>query len=249
MIHYVCIATQNKLYLPYLKHLIPNLVVLGMNMKWDGYKMKFALLTEYLKTLDNNDIVCFLDAYDVLPTKNIVDLEKQFIKFSKKKPNVKMIVGGGKIPNRVQTLFNNIIFDNSSINSGTYIGYVKNIMSILLKILKQPNLYDDQIGLIKYSKKHKSHIYIDSKSKFFYVISTPLRQVNLSENTKCSFIHANGNGLMEDFLKEYHSIDISWKYRIFYFIEHLKNIYLKIIMYIKQYIFYNFITNFNYLII
>ena len=34
MIHYVCVATESKLYFPYLKQLIPELVVLVMNMKW-----------------------------------------------------------------------------------------------------------------------------------------------------------------------------------------------------------------------
>jgi hypothetical protein len=28
MIHYICIATENKCYLPYLKRLIPDLVII-----------------------------------------------------------------------------------------------------------------------------------------------------------------------------------------------------------------------------
>ena len=85
MIHYICIATENKCYLPYLKRLIPDLVILGMGLEWEGYMMKPRLVKKYLETLPNNDIVCVIDAYDILPTKNIVNLEEKFIDFCKKK--------------------------------------------------------------------------------------------------------------------------------------------------------------------
>ena len=125
MIHYICVATKSKLYFPYLKQLIPQLVVLGMGMKWTDYSLKIKLLMEYLETLKDDDIVCFIDAYDVLPTNNIVKLEKQFVKFINKKSEVKMIVGGGVIKNRIQKIANDLVFGESPINSGTYIGYVK----------------------------------------------------------------------------------------------------------------------------
>lgn len=74
MIHYVCVATKSKLYFPYLKQLLPELTVLGMGTKWKGFIMKYELLGEYLKILNNdNDIVCFIDAYDILPTKNTLN--------------------------------------------------------------------------------------------------------------------------------------------------------------------------------
>ena len=75
--------------------MLPELVVLGMGMKWKGLIMKYDLMIKYLKTLNDDDIVCFIDAYDVLPTKNIVKLEKKFVKFSEKHSKVKMVVGGG----------------------------------------------------------------------------------------------------------------------------------------------------------
>ena len=56
MIHYVCVATESQLYFPYLKQLLPNLVVLGMGMKWTGYMMKCQLIVEYLRSLNNNDV-------------------------------------------------------------------------------------------------------------------------------------------------------------------------------------------------
>ena len=96
---YVCVATESKLYLPYLQKLIPNLIILGLNTKWKGVITKYKLFRKYLNSVEDDRIVVFIDAYDVLPTKNIDKLEKQFINFSIKNPDVKMIVGFDKVRN------------------------------------------------------------------------------------------------------------------------------------------------------
>lgn len=226
MIRYVCIATDSKLYFPYLNKLIPDLVVLGMGMKWTGYCMKYELLVEYLKTLDNNDIVCFIDAYDVLPTKNIIHLEQKFRDFSIKNPDIKIIVGDEQktinefkeknkrnilcqLQNEFLLINKNFIFNNSHINSGTYIGYVSNILSVLSSILQKHNVEDDQVELIEYAQKNPHHIHADTEQQFFRPgWNVFMQQFNLDGNTTCSFIHANGNGLLDDFLLEHHNINV-----------------------------------------
>jgi hypothetical protein len=243
MIHYVCIATQSKLYFPYLKKLIPDLVVLGMGMKWSGFIMKYELLVDYLKTLNDDDIICVIDAYDVLPTKYIVDLEKQFIKFSKKNPNVKMIVGYDKPDNYVIDKLGDYIFEthnNCRLNAGQYIGYVKNIKKIIENIMNE-TFKDDQIEITKYANKHQEQVFIDTERIFFLVKTNILQQVLLS-NYKSSFIHANSNGLLEDFLMEHHNIFINSKIRMNNFIINFKDLTHKINMYFN-YILNNFLLN------
>ena len=51
---------------------------------------------------------------------------------------------------------------------------------------------------------------------------------------KCSFIHANGNGLLEDFLLEHHNINIDIIIRLLNFIEHNIIITKKINIYIEN---------------
>ena len=233
MIHYVCVATESKLYFPYIKQLLPDLVVLGMGMKWTDYSLKYDLLIKYLNTLNDDDIVCCIDAYDVLPTKNIVNLEEQFIEFSKTHQNSKIIVGGGVIINPIQQICNDIIFGKSSINAGTYIGYAKNILYVWSHILRN-KIIDDQVELIKYSKQNPNDIYIDNNSDFFCVVSTPLQPVMLNGNDKCSFIHANGNGCLEDFLKEHHNINCGLDVRLNNYIIHSQAMSSKVQTYIKQ---------------
>lgn len=238
MIHYVCVATESQLYFPYLKQLLPNLVVLGMGMKWTGYMMKCQLIVEYLRSLKNNDIICFVDAYDVLPTKNIVNLETQFIEFSKNHPKVKIIVGGGIITNPIHKICNDLIFENNELNSGTYIGYANDILYVLTNIINNPNITNitnDQYELIKYSQQNLNDIFIDNNSDFFCVVSTPLQPVMLNGNDKCSFIHANGNGCLEDFLKEHHNINCGLDVRLNNYIVHLKTIFSKIQEYITHF--------------
>jgi hypothetical protein len=238
MIHYVCVATESKLYFPYLKKLIPDLVVLGMNMEWTGFIMKYDLLVQYLKTLNDDDIVCFIDAYDVLPTKNIIHLENKFINFSNENPDIKMIVGGEGGLSKIQQTLSNIYFKNNNLNSGTYIGYTKNILFVLSSILKKKNIYDDQIELIKYAKKKPNDIFVDNNNDFFCVVTSPLQQAKL-KNNRCSFIHANGNGLLEDFLDKHHNIECSLEEKIKNYTTHLNIYFSKGKMYIKTFLLNN----------
>jgi hypothetical protein len=61
----------------------------------------------------------------------------------------------------------------------------------------------------------------------------PLRQFNLNGNTSCSFIHANGNGHLEDFLLEHHNISLNKEEKISIFKENCTGLYKKIKLYIS----------------
>jgi len=242
MIHYVCIATENKFYLPYLKQLTPNLIILGMDMKWEGYMMKPKLVNEYLKTLHNNDIVCIIDAYDILPTKNIVNLEKKYINLCKKKSDIKMIVGSEEVHyNSIKKRLSNTIFkeyEGCTLNAGQIMGYVKNIKYYYNYILSLPKSYlednynDDQIILTKYilSLNNKNEVYIDKNKYFFHVGCKPLQQITVPNSNVC-FVHAAFNGLMDKFLLEHHNIDITMKDKSIIYKESLKQMIKKTIYY------------------
>jgi|SaaInlStandDraft_4_1057021.scaffolds.fasta_scaffold00641_7 hypothetical protein len=239
MIHFACVATESKLYFPYLKQLLPDLKVLGFNTKWKGFIMKYELLTEHLKTLDDEDIICFVDAYDLLPTKNIGTLETKFIEFSKTHPNVKMIVGHDQASNFLHELMEEYVFgtiEGDRINSGQFIGYVKNIKVIVSSILNNTKIFrTDQMELTKYIKNHYDDFHIDKEKYFFHVATNPMQQ-SINANTDACFIHANGNGLLEDFLYVHHGIEIDRMHRLYNFVENFKGVVRKINIY-KNYLF------------
>jgi hypothetical protein len=223
--------------MPFLKQLIPDLVVLGMGMRWTGFTMRFELLAEYLASLKDDDIVCFLDAYDIIPTKNITNLENQFIDFSKKNPEIKFIIGYDKIENIVGEFISQQIFDSidgDRINGGQYIGYVKNLKEIMKYMLANMTCSDDQVEFTKYVKLNRKHCHIDKEKEFFYVFTNPLTQVNSTViDTTCSFVHAAGNGFLENFLEEHHKIEINPLQRLVYFIDNVDGYFRKVLSFIK----------------
>ena len=249
MIHYVCVATDSKLYFAYLLMAIPELVILGMDQPWEGYITKFKLFSSYLDTIPNDDIVCFIDSWDVMPTKNIVHLEEQFIEFSNNNPNVKMVVGYDnkdyfpfhkqikKIKNRGGNT------KQERLNAGQFIGYVKNVKPIVQHILnKNSNLsaeenkkYSDSTELTKYSTLFPEELFSDNTNLFFKVVTTPLIQVKIKEtNYTYSFVHANGNGRLEDLIEKELNITIGKNERVKIYFTHVNSLLKKIKYLIKK---------------
>ena len=95
-LHIVTVVTESKYYFPYLskscKRHGKQLKILGYGEKWKGFNWRFKLMIEYLETLKDDDIVCFIDGYDVLCTRNLNELKSVFLKLHKEK-KCKIIVG------------------------------------------------------------------------------------------------------------------------------------------------------------
>jgi hypothetical protein len=256
-----------KLYLPYLQELVPNLVILGLNSRWEGFITKYKLLLEYLSSANIPDdaLICFIDAYDVLPTKQLAKLETTYRNFIKVNPGVKMIVGYDKVDNIIHEYLCQVIFgtiDDARLNSGQFIGTAKHIREIVSHIVETTSHFQtDQIELTKYANQFKSEIYIDVNQEFFYVKSRPLQQVLLPKSAAGpsaagpsaagpAFIHANGNGFLNQFLAEEHAIQVGLSERWTNIYENVKGVMRKIIIYdliyIKKYIalLYNFLRTF-----
>ena len=218
-LHIVSVATDPIYYFPYLvescKKNGKELTVLGMGEKWKGFNWKYLKMIEYLKNIPPKDIVCFVDGYDVVCTRHLSKLKDTFIKI-KKKTNCKIVVGHDKINNySIFKIFHSIFFkkcNNASINSGTYIGYAKDILHILKKIhaINNINNEDDQILLINYCLNNPTDIYIDIYNELFLTLLYPLCDLSnhvsiynnkLSyNNNEPFFIHAPGYGILDNIL-------------------------------------------------
>lgn len=236
-IKYVCVATEMKLYLPSLKQLIPELVILGLNSKWEGFITKYKLLQAYLSTpeIKDKDIICFIDAYDVLPTKHLSSLRKKYQKFKKANPKVKIIVGYDKVDNAFHEYLCRVIFgtiDADRLNSGQFIGRAKDIREIVNYILTTTTHFQtDQIELTKYANQFKEQVYIDDKQEFFYVKSRPMQQVMLPHSLVPAFIHANGNGFLDEFLETEHGMQLTIKEKYKNYMDNLFGCLRKLVLY------------------
>jgi hypothetical protein len=252
VVKYVCVATDKKLYLPYLQELLPELIVLGINTPWRGFITKYKLLQTYLspkecspkecspKEISDDDLICFLDAYDVLPTKQLALFESKVRAFLSAQPDVKLIVGYDKVDNPIHEYLCQEIFglvDAKRLNSGQFIGTAKHIREMINHIFETTaNFQTDQIELTKYANEFKAAVHIDEAQAFFYVKSRPLQQVRLPLTSTSAFIHANGNGFLEDFLRDEHSIHVGFKERFHHFITNIQGLLRKIVIYDTIYI-------------
>jgi len=219
-LHIVTVATSSEYYFPYLKKSCKTngkeLEVLGFDEKWQGFNWKFLKMIEYLKKLQKTDIVCFIDGYDVLCVRNLNNLTTVFLDL-KLKHNCKIIVGSDSNVSSLIKLGGPMYFgrcNNKAINSGTYIGYVEDLLLILTNIynLNPSNDADDQVLMTKYCNLHPNDIYIDIDNELFLTLLYPLYDlydlvdfnngVISYNNNKPFFIHAPGYGILDTIVKK-----------------------------------------------
>jgi hypothetical protein len=221
-LHIVTVATEIDYYMPYLiescKKNGKELIILGYKEKWKGFNWRFKLMLNYLKTLNNNDIVCFIDGYDVICTRNLAELKNEFIKL-KNETNSKIIVSEDKFVKtnllsnflRISQYFYFDLCNGLNLNAGTYIGYVYDLIEILQEIYNiDPNdNADDQILLTKYCKIN-NNIYIDTNNKIFLTLGNLFSEIDkevisnnkiIYNNNIPFFIHGPGTTYLDNIVK------------------------------------------------
>ena len=215
----VTVATDTKYYLPYLQETIykknNELVILGYGEKWQGFSWKYKLMIDYLKTLNEEDIVCFVDGYDVICTRDLRQFSSVFLKMCQEH-KCKIIVGYERHINDIFKYVASLYFGkckNMPLNSGTYVGYSKDLLKIVndMYILNNP-LKDDQVLMNDYCMKNPNDIYIDKHSELFLTICDtytnikPNNELIIKNNTvfynneQPFFIHGFGNSYMDNIL-------------------------------------------------
>ena len=198
-LYIVTVANENKFYLPFLKESCKNngieLTILGFGEKWQGYTWRFHLILNFLKLLNDDDIVCFIDGYDVICVRNLQELLDEFV-IKQKETKCKIIIGSDNYKFKIQNFIALYYFNQCNlelINAGTYIGYVKDIKSILFNIdIKKLNS-DDQVLLTQYCNKNPTDFFIDKNSNFFLVIHKPLHDIDKYLLIKNKVIYYNNN--------------------------------------------------------
>jgi len=172
---FITVATKNEGYFPYLIESAKvnncDLVVLGFGEKWQGFTWKFKLMIDYIKNLDPNEIICFIDAYDVIFLQPSYIIEERF-------KEITLNNNGIVISEDINVnLISSILWTkckNTYINSGTYMGYVNKILPLLENICKIYNCdnknSDDQLFIQNYCNNNPKLFNIDT-NKFIFLVS------------------------------------------------------------------------------
>ena len=263
MIRLVTVATHIEGYLPWLKQSCDRfnvkLIILGFNQEWLGFSWRFKLMIDYLKTIDPNDLVIFIDAYDVILLRPLDEIEIYFNNIIKI-TNTKIIISEDLNINSINEINARILFGtckNVRICAGLYMGRsidILNIISIIYQNIQ--NKDDDQILFTSYCNKYPENIYIDTDNIFFLSRSYQLKNILEDKNIKINnniltymnsqpfFIHGNANTYMHDvILKLGYNIlnneieEIIYKYKkikdkknVYYFNLFLKKFYYVILI-------------------
>jgi hypothetical protein len=258
-LHIVTVATNSQYYSPYLVESCERnglkLEILGFGEEWKGFNWKYKKMIDYLKTLPKNDLVCFVDGYDIICCRNLKEMPAVFYEL-KEKHKCKIIYAEDKLM-FIFSIFVRFYFGtckNKSLNSGTYIGSVNDLLEILPKIYNLDNRdnADDQILTTKYCEQNPNELFIDTENKLFLTLQRSLQEidqyVDINKETKQLtyksnspfFVHAPGYGYLDGIIEKL-GYDIEpgkIKNQLFsYFIEKKVWLYTKTILVEYFYIF------------
>ena len=119
--------------------------VLGMGKQWTGYKMKYELVYDFIKTKDDEHVIIFLDGYDSEIKQNPQIAYDKFIR-----NEFKMLVSSDIVNNENNNaewmslkMFQRKCRDGYMANTGMYMAKVKYLKTFLEYALKQ-KCRDDQ---------------------------------------------------------------------------------------------------------
>jgi hypothetical protein len=173
-------ATHNSGYINALsessKRMGFELIILGQNKKWEGFMQKLFDIIAFLKTQSKNEIICFVDGFDVLT----LGTKDEFINKFKSFNTDKVIFSAHKDNYFLEVIFGKINVKDSNVEynrlcSGTYVGYCHKIIELfenICKISDFNNEDDDQNKLTQCYNKCKDCIQLDTNNTLFYCVET-----------------------------------------------------------------------------
>lgn len=191
-VHVITVATHKERYFDVLvqsaKKMNVDMVVLGMNQKWEGFHMKYTLVDEYIKDLPPDDIIVFLDAFDSLILKKFDNFADEF-----NKTNSRWVVPAYRPTNYIESYIGHRIYGPGDILVtclwAAKVETLKQDIPKLLHIMKENDFYEDQFAMNKLHKENSdTKIYSDFDGRFFtldtdvamngtsYFISAPMNK-------------------------------------------------------------------------
>lgn len=190
-----------------------DLTVLGYGEKWLGFAWRFKMVMEFLHKLPSDEIVCFIDAYDVIMIKDARVMEEKFKKLTQE-TNFKILIAKETYQSLYHQNMGYLLFGQchgQNLNAGTYIGYVKDIKDALMfamSINKEDNA-DDQAILSNVCRIHPSFIRLDERNDIFLTIVRPFLTAKIGvavfkneiENNDACVLHAPVNGDISDIIR------------------------------------------------
>lgn len=220
----VTVATHSGGYFKYLQQSCERhgakLEVLGWKQRWRGFQWRFQLMNEYLKSLHDDEVVCFIDSFDVILLRPLSELETLFRSVAKN-IGAKIIVGCENNSSAFQRIGGNYIFGSCQkkyLNAGTYIGFARDLKRItdqMMAASSNPGS-DDQIMMTQVCNQieNQGDFHIDCDNMFFIThcnmfgnfLNSQMKVVNeqlMVNGSRPFFAHGSANTNMRDLLAKF----------------------------------------------
>ena len=171
--------------------------VLGFGSTWNGFTDKVKGVREFIDTLDDNDIVIFLDGFDVfINVDSLLLVEHAFKTFNKDIVISAEKSGGYYFKKRI--FLDKEKYGAPIVNSGLWIGYVRAVKKFLDDVLKDScsGITDDQRlfnNVVHRDNKKKYTVGIDLDNILFHNIS----YIYQLETSQSFFVQNNGRMTIE----------------------------------------------------
>ena len=165
--------------------------VLGFGQKWTGFRMKSELVYKYIKNMDDNKIIIFLDGFD----SEINDNPDKSIQIFKSN-NYKLLFSKMIVSNNYtyDNLWNKVYpycFNKTTSNCGMYMGYVKYLKIFYENSLKSKCNSDQRITNLLC--KNLNFINVDSENKIFE--NKKIKDIDIKSNA--IFVSYPGDGSLK----------------------------------------------------
>jgi len=188
--HLLTVATQSDGYFPYLqmscrRHGI-ELTVLGWGEKWRGWMWRLGLVRKFLGSCKPEDVVCFIDAYDVIMLQPLQVLESRFVAMVP--PGVESVVVAHDIAqSSVRETMAVAMFGRCKglrINAGTYVGRAGVILKMIDYMCSAGACAsaktDDQVLLTGLCRSRPDALIVDTGRQLFLTIANHRRNIDLA---------------------------------------------------------------------
>ena len=172
-----------------------SITILGEGEKWKGFTWRLNLMIDFLKACDSDDIVIFVDGYDVILLPTIKNIIPKFVEI-KQRRDFKILIGVDTEPESFlhKYAYNKVFATNKygekNLNAGAYMGFAKELLEMFHQICENDNCEnskDDQILIRQNYSKNEDLFYIDENHEIFMNIFGDVLNRNKVSLTKNNF--------------------------------------------------------------
>lgn len=142
-------------------------VILGYGERWDGWNWRTKKYLEFLDQQQNNEIIIFVDSYDVIALKKSTHILDTFKAFQKNiVVGAEWYCGSRKNCKSLDNLWHKKVRPyRQYVNCGFVMGYAKDLKNMYENLLYYN---DDQFGIAHYIESNSSTVALDIGSALVY---------------------------------------------------------------------------------